>query len=295
MASKGQKIRIGLFAAVTAALVAIVIVVFAGVRFWEGTDRYRIVFDGTVMGLEDGAYVFVNGIRVGIVENIEAAPEDLRKVEVTIAVREGTPIHADTKAVLQYAGITGLKVIDLRDGSRASPRLPTGGTIGQGETVLDRLEHQAETLADQSVQLMTRANQIVDNLVVLSDPEKFAGMEEIVQQARITAENLAVASSTLRGMVAENRTALRSSIAAVEETARSATAVLDGEVAGLVSNAGDFVSQLKGMVSTNQGALRSAVFDLRQASRNFKELAREVRQKPSRLLFGGTPGERKLP
>jgi hypothetical protein len=37
------------------------------------------------------------------------------------------------------------------------------------------------------------------------------------------------------------------------------------------------------------------MFDLRQASRSFKELARDVRQKPSRLLFSTTPSERKLP
>ena len=37
------------------------------------------------------------------------------------------------------------------------------------------------------------------------------------------------------------------------------------------------------------------IADLRQASRNFKELAREVRQRPSRLLYSSPAPERKLP
>lgn len=295
MASKAQKIRVGVFAAVTGALLAIVVIVFAGLRFWEGQDTYRIVFDGTVMGLEKGAIVYLNGMRVGAVDAIEPAPDDLRKVRVTISVREGTPIHADTRAMLQFAGITGIKVIDLRDGTRASPRLAEGATIAQGETLIDRLEQQAATLTDQTDQLMRRANQIVENLVVISDPKRFAGMEDVVREARTTAQNLAAASAALKGMVAENRATLRASIASIEETANAATAILDGEVSQILVNAGDFVSELKGMVSSNQTALRSAVFDLRQASRSFKELAREVRQRPSRLIFSSAPSERKLP
>ena len=52
----------------------------------------------------------------------------------------------------------------------------------------------------------------------------------------------------------------------------------------------------KGLVHDNEGIVHAAVVDLRQASRSFKELAREVRQRPSRLLFfGGSQGDRKLP
>jgi hypothetical protein len=49
------------------------------------------------------------------------------------------------------------------------------------------------------------------------------------------------------------------------------------------------------MVRGNEGQLRSAVFDLRQASRNFKELSRDLKQKPSRILFSDSASERKLP
>jgi hypothetical protein len=52
---------------------------------------------------------------------------------------------------------------------------------------------------------------------------------------------------------------------------------------------------MSGVVKQNQGQLRSALADLRRASGNFKELSRELRQKPSGLLFSRPPADRRLP
>ena len=264
-------------------------------RFWEKHTSYRIVFGGSVMGLEKGATVYLNGIKVGRIDEIEFSQQDLSKVVVEISVRRDTPIHTDTKALLSMAGITGLKVVDLQDGSLASPLLPPDGVIAQGQTTLDKIESQAKTIADSSVQLMKRANQIVDNLVTITDPNKYSAVEEILAQTRNTSQNLAAMTGALQAMVTENRSALKKTLASVEGAARSASEMLDGQVNGLVVNAGDFVSDLKNLIRNNEGQLRSAMFDIRQASRSFKELARDVRARPSRLLFSNDPGERKLP
>src|SRR5262249_2952509 len=149
MTSKAQSVRVGLFAAVTLALVAVVVIVFGGLRLWEKTDRYRIVFESSVIGLSPGAEVSLNGVKVGRVDGLGVAPSDLREVTIAIRVDRGTPIRTDTRAILMYAGITGLKVIDLRGGTSAAPPLPPGGQIAVGETLLDKLEARAEVIMDQ--------------------------------------------------------------------------------------------------------------------------------------------------
>jgi phospholipid/cholesterol/gamma-HCH transport system substrate-binding protein len=162
MTTKAQKIRIGMFTLVTGVLAAVTLIAFGGIRFWEHRDRYTIVVDGTVYGLQDGAQVFANGIRVGSVEELTVPQDDPSKVVVTIKVKSGTPVRADTRAMLQTAGITGLKVIDLRGGTLAAPPLPPGSSIAQGDTTLDKIEKQAQSIVDQSHQLMTRANRVMD-------------------------------------------------------------------------------------------------------------------------------------
>jgi phospholipid/cholesterol/gamma-HCH transport system substrate-binding protein len=283
MAPRSQTIRVGLFAAAALVLLAIVLIVFGGLRFWERSERYRIVFSSSVMGLESGTQVYFNGIRVGTVDKVGVAPDDLRKVEVAIEVKRGTPIRADTQAMLQRAGITGLKVIDLRGGNLESPVLPPGSEIAVGVGLLDRLETQAEQIIEQTAALVQRANVLTDQLIAVTEP---------VQRA---ATGLASLTTSLEDMVGENRIALRESLAAVRRAASGTSKLLDEHASRLFVNAGDFVSDLRQVLSANEGSVRAALFDLRQASRSFKELARDVRQRPSRLLFSSAPGDRKLP
>jgi len=290
MTTRSQKAKVGVFAIVAAALLAITLFVFGGLRMWGGRDEYVVIFDNSVMGLQEGASVYLNGIRVGSVSNIEVAPDDLRKVRVEILVKDSTQIHADTRAQLQMAGITGLKVIDLRDGTLTSPRLEPGQTIAQGETIFDKLETQANTLIEQSTQLVTRANKVVDNLATVTDP-----MSDVVANTRAASASLASASSALDATIGENRKALRQTIASVGESAKSAQVMIDGQLAQILTNAGDLVAEIKSVVRDNGGSIKAAVADLRQASRSFKELGREVRQKPSRLLFSGQHQDRRLP
>lgn len=273
--TKQQKIRVGLFAVAAGALFGIVLVVFAGLHFWQTHSHYYIVFDDTVYGLEKGADVHVNGIRVGTVTGIGIADDDLTKVRVEIEIRQDAPIRTDTKAILQYAGLTGLKVIDLRGGSLASPRLAPGGIIPVGETAIDKLQDRAERIVDESTELIENANEIVSstqkvvaNLTEVTDPEHLG---EIVEQTRAAAANLAQVGAAMRGLIDDNRAGLKASIAAIETAARRTAELVDP-------------TQVK-----------AAVSDLRQASRSFKELAREVRQKPSRLFFSSPAPDRKLP
>jgi phospholipid/cholesterol/gamma-HCH transport system substrate-binding protein len=273
--SKQQKVRIGLFAIAAGTLFVLVLVVFAGLHFWRDRAHYEIVFNHSVYGLQRGADVYLNGIRVGTVDKVGVDPDDIRNVKVRIEVEAETPVRTDTKAILQFAGITGLKVVDLRDGSPMAPKLAAGGRIPEGETTLDKFEKRAETMLDESTQLMQRANQIamtaqevVSNLDTITDPEALGAL---IQQTKQTAANLAAASGALKGLVDDNRAGLKSSIASIELAAK--------RTADLVDN----------------GQLRSAVADLRQASRSFKELARDVKQRPSRLFFGKAEPDRKLP
>jgi phospholipid/cholesterol/gamma-HCH transport system substrate-binding protein len=290
MANKAQSIRVGLFTAATAVLLAVVVIVFGGLRFWESSDRYHIVFDTSVYGLESGAEVYLNGIKVGTVETIAVAPEDIRKVAVAIKLKQGTPVRTDTRAMLQYAGITGLKVIDLRGGSLATAQLAPNSQILAGQGLLDKLEAQAQTIVDESTQLIQSAHRVSDNLAQVT-----SNLGSITEPAARAAENLEATTGSLHAMVEENRAGLRDTLTAIRKTATGASALIDTQGAQLFGDAGDAVAELKKLITSNEAPLRAVMFDLRQASRTFKELVHDVRQKPSRLLFSSTPSERKMP
>jgi phospholipid/cholesterol/gamma-HCH transport system substrate-binding protein len=264
---------------IAGALLGLVLVVFGGLHFWRARHHYSVVFAESVYGLESGAEVYLNGVRVGSVKDVGVDRADIRRVRVTIAVDEDTPVRADTRAYLQIAGITGLKVIDLRGGSPAAAAMPDGATIPVGQSTLDKLEQQASTMADQAGELMTRANHIVTR----ADQ----AIDQLAGPLGEVSANLAHATAALDDTIRENRTAVRTTLADISGAAH--------QVSELVPAAGDVVTQLRDAIRNDNAQLHSAMIDIRQASRTFKDLAREVRQKPSRLLFSSPAPDRKLP
>jgi phospholipid/cholesterol/gamma-HCH transport system substrate-binding protein len=292
--TKQQKIRIGLFAIVAGALLGLVLVVFGGIHLWHDRDTYTIVFGKSVYGLQSGADVYLNGVRVGSVKDVAIDRQDFRRVRVKIEVDGGTPVRADTRAYLQLAGITGLKEVDLRGGTPDSPQLAQNAVIPVGESTLDKLEKQAKDMADQAGELMKTANHIVENADKVID-QVATPLTEVAMTARDASHSLAHATAALDGMIAENRGAVKATLADVSEAARHTSELVDNQVSGLVTSAGDVITQLRDAVRNDNQQIRAAMMDLRQASRTFKELAREVRQKPSRLLFSSPQPDRKLP
>ena len=269
MVTRGQKIRLGIFAVATAVLVVVVLVVFAGVRFWAREDRYLVDIEGSVLGLAAGSDVLLNGVRVGSIDELAISPEDMSRVRVTLLVEEGTPIKSDTRAVLVMRGITGLRVIDLRGGTDQAAALSPGSKIPSERSDMEKLVERADEIADRTVQVLDTADRALDSA------------------ARVGAE--------LEGMVAENRALVRGTLGSVNAASRSASRLMDGELRQMIAGASALVSEMSGVVKQNQGQLRAALTDLRRASGNFKELSRELRQRPSGLLFSKPPPDRRLP
>src|SRR3974390_3401144 len=78
---------------------------------------YRVRFENTLSGLLTGAAVLFNGIRVAEVTDLGLNPENPREVMATIAVAAATPLRSDTRAGLEFQGLTGVPVISLQGGA----------------------------------------------------------------------------------------------------------------------------------------------------------------------------------
>ncbi|HEY1547930.1 MAG TPA: MlaD family protein, partial [Kofleriaceae bacterium] len=148
MTTKKTHVRVGIFVIGALALGAFVLLAFGGMRFFEHRDHYAVEFHDSVLGLESGATVSFDGLEVGRVDSIEVSPTDLSAVRVEFSVKRDTPVHTDTIAFISMAGLTGLKTIDLKGGSLATPLMKRGGVLQSGQGTLDKIEAHAEELVD---------------------------------------------------------------------------------------------------------------------------------------------------
>jgi ABC-type transporter Mla subunit MlaD len=191
--------------------------------------------------------------------------------------------------------LTGLKVVELTGGSPTAPALPEGGTITAQPSTIDRLTQTADHVAAQ-VDIMTdKANHVLDNLIELTDPRRYTSIEGTIADIRSAANDVAAVTASARAMIDEDRSVVHDTLISARDTARRAQEIVDGPVAKASGDAGEIISMLRGVVQSNSGPIQAAVGDLRRASRSLAELARELRERPSRLLFSRSPPPRKLP
>jgi len=121
METKANYLMIGGF--VLGVLALAFIFIFWMSNFGGGGKRYTIVFESSVAGLTTGSSVGFNGIRVGEVQSFALDPEDARKVQVLISVRDDTPVRENSHASIQSMGLTGGSGVQITPGSPDSPFL----------------------------------------------------------------------------------------------------------------------------------------------------------------------------
>jgi|GEM_PF-127310 len=123
METRANYILIGAF------MIAVLIGAFGFVYWLAVTAESRqnvevkILYPGPVTGLPVGGQVLFNGIKVGDVKSLDFAPGDPTKVMATVRIRPTTPIRRDTKATLNFTGLTGVAYVDLTGGTSSSPLL----------------------------------------------------------------------------------------------------------------------------------------------------------------------------
>lgn len=258
--TRAQKVRLGVFVLVSGTLLVVSLVILTGLQLVQKRDAYTVVIADSVSGLETGAQVKYNGVRVGTVDGIRIDPEDVSKVIISLSLDAGTPIKADTRAVLQSAGITGLKFVELLRGSPKSELLEPGAQITAGESFLDRISGQAEVIAQKAEMGLNSLNALLNEenrgyvTGILGNVEDLtASAAELVDEnresLRVVAQSLAELSTSLDSRVASLEAESVSTLAAVRNAADALGAAVDQDKVGrILSNVERMTADLRSKV-----------------------------------------------
>ncbi len=189
------------------------------VTWFSGADKrgtrvvYKVVFTTSVSGLSRGAQVLFNGLKVGEVTAIDLM-DDPGQVYAMIDVDRRTPVKVDTRARLEYQGLTGVGSIALAGGTPDAAALQsTDGTpptilaersefqniletvqrlSGKTESVLENVDKlilgNSENVGRMIVNLRTFSDALAANSDGLKD--FMAGMSELGRAVKPVAENL---------------------------------------------------------------------------------------------------------
>ncbi len=321
MITRSQKARLGVFLAVSGFVLLGGLGVLVGVRVGETFDRYTVRYKISVSGLEIGAPVKYNGVRVGKVATIRVNPDDVSQILVALDVDRSTPIKADVRATVTSVGITGLKYIDLTLGSNQARTLPPGSEIEAGESDLDFLTNKAQVISErvdlllgQIIELtrpenIKRVDRILDDVATVTS-EVRERADRVLMKAEVLVDDLDVAVRE----ATETAAALRADVARVSD---AATGVLDRRLVedittrtsallasvqrkvegGIVDEvlrfvrdatkkAGTLLDNVNLTVVQSQDDVNRGLSQLLETIENLNDFSRMLREDPSVLLRG---------
>ena len=170
METRANYALIGLFT------LAVIAAAFGFIYWFSGGERgqtrqsVRIVFSGSVSGLSQGSSVSFNGLRVGEVTDLSLLPEDPRRVVAIAQVDSRTPVRSDTRARLEYQGLTGVANVGLTGGEPGAPPLVAGPGQPMPTIFADRSDFQ--DLIETARNIARRADDVLERVGrVVSDNE----------------------------------------------------------------------------------------------------------------------------
>ncbi|RXJ97720.1 ABC transporter substrate-binding protein [Arcobacter sp. CECT 8986] len=163
--------------------------------FWLGkfglenvkSDHYVIYINESVSGLNIDSAVKFKGVEVGKVEDIKINPKNSEQIQIDIKVDKGTPIKEDNFATLGTLGLTGLKYIELKGGSKSSNLLEEND-LGQKVikakiSVFTSLENTTETISKQ-------INEVLSQMKKLFDNKNIDNISKILNKSQQSADNI---------------------------------------------------------------------------------------------------------
>jgi len=134
----------------------------------EDTQKYNILFDESVLGLNIDAAVKYRGIDVGTVTRLRINPKDTEQIEVQVTILKSTPIKETTVAKLTSQGITGLSYINLSLGNNNSLNLVAKDddeypVIGTEASFLEELQESFGSVSMRLAETLSRTEELLDD------------------------------------------------------------------------------------------------------------------------------------
>ncbi|MBV8050428.1 MAG: MCE family protein [Acidobacteriaceae bacterium] len=301
--------KVGAFVLGCFAILAFTIIYLLNVQMSGGKVPYK-TYLRYAGGLEPGAPVLFGGITVGKVKTVHPASADPTKIEISLDVKEGTPLNEKSIAKLGIVSVMSGAALSITTGSNEAKRLPPGSDIpSREEASLDEIAGKMATVADNADGLITQArgelqgitgdaHALLANLNTMTgkpNQEKIQAVldnvngllategpkiDRLTDQLNTLTEHADATIQNVNGTVADTREPLRKDLAELQVTLQQAKALL-----------GD----MQVVIRANDYKIDDTVENLRVATDNLDQLTDSLKQRPWSLIRIKQPKEREVP
>jgi len=275
MDARREQAAVGFFVLVAAGL--LVVTVFAlGGAFSSSAVVYRAYFP-FAGGIEPGATVrYAGGPKIGRVEMLRIDPQNPTRMEMTFSVKPGLPIKSDSKVRIMSLSPLGENHVEVMAGTQQAASAPPGAVLPSDPyTDFNAITSQLNDIAPEAKKLLATLNQRTTEL-----QETSARVNDMLNAQNRT--NLSATLSTTRGMLEENRPALKSSLNQVEAASHKMGPLLD-DLRKTSAEANKAIEHVDELLAEDRPEIHSAIVELRRNLAQLQTLTRDLALAPEQL------------
>jgi phospholipid/cholesterol/gamma-HCH transport system substrate-binding protein len=314
--AKRERALVGLFVLVAAGILVVTLFSLSGV-FSRSGRTYRAYFKDAG-GLGPGSQVrYAGGPPIGRVVSVRTDPKDPARIEIEFRVENQIPVKTDSKAKISSLGPLGDNFLGIVPGSAAAFPAPSGAVLtGMDYASFDDLTTKINDLAPQASILLQNLNARVTELQ--ETIRRVNGLLDTTNRA-----NVAASLANVRGMLAEDRPVLHSTLNNLNggtsklapllddfrKTTNQADTALSHLDATLMENRPDLrqavtqmratltsasalTDQLNSILNTNSDDLDAIIANLRDITENLKAFTETIKTRPASLIRSTAPPDR---
>jgi phospholipid/cholesterol/gamma-HCH transport system substrate-binding protein len=270
MQSKKEQVFVGAFVLVAAAvLVATVFALSGAIGGSASTFRAYFAFAG---GLEPGSTVrYAGGPKVGRVERLQLDPKDPTRIEITFSVKSDLPVKTDTRARIMSLSPLGDNHLELVPGN-AGAKMAASGAILPSDPYVDfnALTAKLNDLAPHAQELLGTLNDRAGELKVT-----VSRINDLLNDRNRA--NIASTLSETRGMVTENRGAVKSTLQNLNTASEKFTPLIE-DLRKTSAQANEALNHIDSLIGENREDLRKAIVELRRSLTTVTDLTGKLDQ-----------------
>jgi phospholipid/cholesterol/gamma-HCH transport system substrate-binding protein len=275
-------------------------------------------------GVAEGSEVLFGGIAVGRVTAVRAWDQDPTLIEISLEVREGTPLNEKSVARLGSISLMSSPAISITTGAQDARRLKPGQAIVSQESVsIDEMTRKLSGITDNAAELITQvqgelkeisgqAHTLLANLNEATGPTNRKQITEILQEVnslvaqqspkldRITDQVLLVsrdADSVVKkiGPLVDHTDATVANVNSTIDQLRDPIRQDLAQLQSTMEQAKSLMASVQTVVRGNDDNLHETIENLRVATENLDQLTDQVKQRPWSLVRIRQPKDRKVP
>jgi phospholipid/cholesterol/gamma-HCH transport system substrate-binding protein len=313
MEAKREQALVGLFVIVAAALLVTTVFLLSG-AVGQGDVPFHTYFKNAG-GLQPGNEVrYSGGPVIGRVTKVVPDPQDTTRMRIDFSVRPKTPVRTDSVASITSTSPLGENFLGISSEKAKGPLAPPDSTLKSKEymsfsDISDMLGGLGPDAQELLTNLNTRVTELQETLTRVND----------VLDAQNRA-NIAASLSNIRGMLEEDRPAIRSTLANVNSSSAKLGPLIDDfkktsaqandainhidEILGenradlrdsihtlrnVLASADSLTDQLNRTLDTNSENLDLILDNLRHITQNMKEFTDTIKRRPYTLIRSSSP------